>query len=142
MTSRHRQLNDKSCPTRIVSFGADLPAMFEYRSLHNREPEARAAIASRKIRLKQSTKIPRLDSTSRVYDFSTQQTPICIKPRDKPDLLLACHLRQCVERIVNQVYKHAFDLFHVEHRRRKLKIQFEHHRDIMEPFFVESGSLR
>src|SRR6185503_2309346 len=140
--SRHRQLDDKSCTARIVSFGANLPAMFEYRSLHNRKPEAGAAIASRKIRLKQSTKISRVDSPPRVCDFGAQQTSFGIQRGHNLDLLLACHLRQCVARIVNQVNKHAFDLFDVEHRGRKLKIQFEEHRDAIKPFFVESGSLR
>ena len=84
--------------------------MLNYRSLHNCESKAGAAVASRKIRLEQSTKISRFDSPPRVYDFGAQQTPVGIKRRYDLDLFLTRHLGKRVESIVDQVNKHAFNI--------------------------------
>src|SRR6185369_7323801 len=99
----------------MVSFGTDVAAVLHDCSLDDRETETGATIASREVRLKQSAKICRFDSLPCIDDFSTQQTLFSVVPGDNRNLLLAIYGSECIERIVDQIYKHTFDLFHIEH---------------------------
>ena len=71
-----RQLNHKPCAPRVVGFRADAPAMLQNYALHDRQTETRPFASRRKVWLKQSLKIGRLNSVTGVSNFGSQNTPL------------------------------------------------------------------
>jgi hypothetical protein len=96
--------------------GADGSAVLEYYSLHDRESETGAAVTSRKVWFKQTTKICRLDSLPVSATSARTKLRFNVVTRADRNQLRIVHVCERVERVVNQVNKHSFDLFHVEHR--------------------------
>src|ERR1044072_5128695 len=117
------QFDHETSAARMIALRANVTAVLHDYALHDRESETSAAVSSRKVRFKQPAEICRLDSLPCVRHFSAHL--IRIVTRHDRDLSIAGNCRNRLKSVVDQIHKHAFDLFDVEHRRRQLAIEFE-----------------
>src|SRR5688572_6661167 len=81
----HRQLDHKPCAAWIVLLGANSAAVLQDDPLNDGEPETRAAVTARKVRLKQAPKISGRDSLPRVGNFRAHPTSLDVMIRADRD---------------------------------------------------------
>src|SRR5688572_5321208 len=100
----------------MILFGANSTTVLEYDLLHDGQAQSRAAVAPRKVWLKQPPKVFRFDSLPPVRHFRTHEATLDIMSGRDRDVTLV-NREQRLDRIIDQVYEDAFDLFDVKHHR-------------------------
>ncbi len=103
----------------MILFRADATAVLENDLLHDRESQTRAAVAPRKVWLKQPSKVFRFDSLPGVREFRTYETALDVMTRDDRNAPFL-NREQCLDRVIDQVHEDALELLHVEQRRRQV----------------------
>src|SRR5882762_5266784 len=98
--------------------------MFSDYSFDDRQAETRASSLRRKVRLKEPLEISAGNSFSGVLNLSQQYFARGVVSGRDSYLPLTRNRSERFQRVVGEVYEHAFDLFGIKHRRRQLLGQF------------------